>query len=74
MIKNKLTFLLTQFTVAELLTFVATVFAFFVDTISVTIIFSSHSGTKVPAILFKYLLFPKIHVLGFHCAIHLQSH
>ena len=74
MIKNKNTFLLTQFTVAELLTFVATVFAFFVDTISVTIFFSSHSVTKVPAILFKYLLFPKIHVLGFHCAIYLQSH
>ena len=74
MINNKRTFLLKQFIVAELLTFVAAVFAFFVDTISVTIIISSHSVTKVAAILFKYLLFPKIHALGFHCAIHLQSH
>ena len=74
MINNKLTFLLKQFIVAELLTFIATIFVFFVETISITIMISSHSVTKVAAILFKYLLFSKIHVLGFHCAIHLQSH
>ena len=54
MINNKLTFLLKQFIVAELLSFIATVFAFFVETISITIMISSHSVTKVAAALFKY--------------------
>ena len=58
-------FLLRQFIEAVLVTFVAILFAIFVDTISITVIFSSHSITEVSAILFKYLLLSQIHVLGF---------
>ena len=60
-IKQPLIFLLLQY----IDTFVAIVSVFFVDTISVTDIISSHSITEVSAIIFKYLLFSQIHVLGF---------
>ena len=56
-----LTFLICQF----INTFVALVFAIFVDTISITDIGSSHAITEVSAILFRYLLFSQIHALGF---------
>ena len=48
-------------------TFVGVVFVIFVDAISITDtdIILSHTITKVSAILFKYLLFSQIHVLGF---------
>ena len=58
-------FLLWQFIEAVLVTFVAIVFVIFVAIVSITIRISSHSVTEVPAILFKYLLFSQIHVLGF---------
>ena len=58
-------FLLWQFTEAVLVTFVDMVFVIFVDRISITYIISSHSITEVSPILFKYLLFSQIHVLGF---------
>ena len=48
---------------AVLITFVAIVFVIFVDTISITVIISSHSITEVSGILFNY--FSQIHVLGF---------
>ena len=50
---------------AVLITFVAIVFVIFVDTISITVIISSHSITEVSGILFNYLPFSQIHVLGF---------
>ena len=55
-----LTFLLLQFIDA----FLAIVSVIFVDTISITDILSSHAITEVSVILFKYLLFAQIHVLG----------
>ena len=54
-----------QFTVAELVTFIAIVFVIFVDTISIAVIISSHSINEVSVILFRYLLFPQMHVPGF---------
>ena len=63
--KISLTFLLCQFIEAVLVTFVAIVFVFFVDKLSMTIIISSHSVTAVSAIFFKYFLFPQIYVLRF---------
>ena len=59
------TLLLLQFIKAALVTFVAIVFAFLVDALSINIIITSHSVTEVSAILFKYLLFSETHVLGF---------
>ena len=46
-------------------TFVAIIFVIFVDTISITVIISSHMITEVSSILFKDLLFSQIHVLEF---------
>ena len=37
----------------------------FDDALSITIIILSHRVTEVSAILFKYLLFSQVHVLGF---------
>ena len=58
-------FSLRQFIEAVVVTFVFILFVIFVDTISITVIFSSHLITEVSAILFKYLLLSQIHVLGF---------
>ena len=55
-----LTFLLRQI----IDTFVDIEFFIFVDTISITDITSSNAITEVAAILFKYLLFSQIHVVG----------
>ena len=60
-----LTFLSSDFFDTIHVAFVDTVFVTFVDTLSVTFIISSHSITELSAILFQYLLFPQIHVLGF---------
>ena len=79
-IQQSLTSLLWQFVEEVCLTFVAIVFAIFVDTISKTDIISSHVITEVSAILFKYLLFSKTHELGFqlysflHLQYYLHSH
>ena len=54
-------FLLWQF----IDTFADVVFVIFVDTISITDIGSSHLTIEVSAILFKYLLFSQMDVLGF---------
>ena len=53
------------FTMTFFVTFPATVFVIFVDKMSIADIISSNSITEVSAILFKYLLFSQIHVLGF---------
>ena len=45
--------------------FVAIVFVFFVDKVSIPITIPSHLVTEVSAILFKYLLLSQMHVLGF---------
>ena len=57
--KQSLAFILLQFIEAVLVTFVPIVFL--VDTLFITIIISSHLAIDV---LFKYLLFSKMHVLG----------
>ena len=54
-----------QFTVAELVTFIAIVFVIFVDAISIAVIISSHSINEVSVMLFRYLLFSQMHVPGF---------
>ena len=59
---NLLLFWPCQFIEAIFVIFVAIVFVLFDDKLSMTIIVSSH---VVSEILFKYLLFSKIHVLGF---------
>ena len=64
-IEQSLTFLLWQFIEAVLIAFVVIAFIFFVGKSSITNTISSHSFTEVSATLFKYLLFSKIHVLGF---------
>ena len=46
--------------------FVDIVFATFVDTLSVVIITSSHTITKVPAMLYKYLAFSQIYYIYTH--------
>ena len=51
---NLLLVLLWEFIEAVLVTFVAIVFFFFVDTISTTNTVSSHSVAEVLAIMFKY--------------------
>ena len=62
--RNLLLFLLWEFIEEVLVTFVAIVFFFFVDTISATNTVSSYSVAEVLAILFKYLLFSQTNVLG----------
>ena len=62
--RNLLLFLLWEFIEEVLVTFVAIVFFFFVDTISATNTVSSHSVAEVLAILFKYLPFSQTNVLG----------
>ena len=64
-INQSLAFLLWKFIEAVLVTFVAVVFGFFVDILSIAIIISAHSVTEVSAIFFKYLLFSQIYVLEF---------
>ena len=51
-----------KFTETVLLTSVPTVFVFFVDTISIAIVISSHWVTEILAIPVKY---SQMHVLGF---------
>ena len=60
-----ITFLLSAFIDTKLITFVGIVFVTFNATISINFIISSHITTKSSTMLFKYLLFSQIHVLGF---------
>ena len=46
-------------------TFIAIVFVIYTDSISITDLISSQVITEVSEILFKYLSFSQIHVLGF---------
>lgn len=57
--------LVTAWATTVHVTCVGTIFITFVDTLFVTLIISSHRITELSAVLFKYLLFLKMHVLGF---------
>ena len=60
-IKQYLTILSSEF----IDTFVVIVFVIFVDKLSITDVISSHVITEVSAILFNYLLFSQMQMLGY---------
>ena len=60
-----LSFLLSEFIEAVLVTLAATVYVTYVDTASATFIISSNKITESSTILFKYQLISQMHVLGF---------
>ena len=60
-IKQYLTILSLEF----IDTFVVIVFVIFVDKLSITDVISSHVITEVSAILFNYLLFSQMQMLGY---------
>ena len=56
---------LTNLSSESIDTFVFIVFVIFVDTFSITDVILSHVITEVSAILFKYLLFSQMQMLGY---------